>query len=120
MKIFKSDNNWFYKRPHPLLRLLLIYVNGDMIFLLPLSIVIVLTAFFSIKISLIAAFSYLTLRSLGEMIYWLLQQFGEKTYRPDNWGFKKLDNNAIYILYQISSLVQMVTGLVFLILVIGN
>lgn len=33
-------------------------------------------------------------------MYWFLQQFGDRTYRPYDWGFKNLDNHAIYIFYQ--------------------
>ena len=106
----KIDDAWFYTNPHFLLRFCLVYVNGDAIVLVPLSILIILVALFSIKVGLIMASLFYTLLGLGEMIYWLLQQFGKKTYRPDDWGFSEISNDAVYILYQIRALADMVIG----------
>jgi hypothetical protein len=48
---------------------------------------------------------------MGEMIYWLLQQFGTRKYRPYDFGLKNIDNNGIYIMYQLLSLSGTVLGL---------
>lgn len=44
------------------------------------------------------------------MVYWLLQQFGPKTYRPMDFGLKHVNNEGIYILYQLIATVQATTG----------
>lgn len=54
---------------------------------------------------------YIAVRSLGEMIYWFSHQFHERKYRPYDFGFKNLDNHAIYILYQTLSIVGVVFGM---------
>ena len=97
------SNNWFFSKAHPLLYLLLIFVKGDMLSLLPLVIVIGLSYLLSIKIGLLLTGTYIAIRYFGEMVYWIMQQFGERKYRPNDFGFKNLDNHAIYILYQTSA-----------------
>lgn len=87
------------------------FIRGDLIVLLPFLILILLIGFFSIRFMLIVLGVYIAVRELGEMIYWLLQQFGDKKYRPYDWGFKNLDNNAIYILYQTFALAGTVVGI---------
>ena len=54
---------------------------------------------------------YLTVRSSGEMIYWFSHQFYERKYRPYDFGFKRLDNHAIYIIYQTAAVVGVVAGI---------
>jgi len=63
---------------------------------------------------------FVAIRQLGEMIYWLLQQFGDKKYRPYDFGLQKLDNNAIYILYQTFALVGVVAGIAIVALFLRN
>ena len=104
------DDGWFYSEPG-LWRFALIYVKGDGLILIPLVTLIIFAGYFDIRLSLFMAFTYFTFRGLGEMIYWLLQQFGAKTYRPNDYGFTDLSNDAIYILYQVSSLANMVLGI---------
>jgi hypothetical protein len=118
MKIFDITPAWFYTEvPYPL-RLLQIYVRGDAIVILPFILLIVFIGFFSIKWMVLLFGIFLAFRFFGEMLYWFLQQFGDKKYRPYDLGFKKLDNNAIYILYQLNSLTGLVlsTGFVLFIL----
>src|SRR3989338_5662560 len=108
MKINKITPSWFYTEVSIPFRFLQIYVSGDAIILIPFIIFILLTGIFSLKWMLVIFCLYLVFRFLGEMIYWLLQQFGDKKYRPYDFGFKSLDNNGVYILYQLSSLVWLV------------
>lgn len=107
----KVTTKWFFSEPGKFLRLFHIYVKGDGIILIPIVLIIIAIGFISWKFMLLMVGIYLTVRGLGEMIYWLLQQFGDKSYRPGDGGYKKLDNNAIYIIYQLASMRNMVVGL---------
>ena len=55
--------------------------------------------------------TYVALRYLGEMIYWFSHQFTDRTYRPHDFGFRNLDNHAIYILYQTFAIVGTTIGI---------
>lgn len=107
------SNNWFYSNPHPLLRILTIYVKGDMLIIIPGLIMIGVLGFFSLKFMFLIYGIFFSLRGLGEMIYWFSHQFWMKQYRPDDFGFKKLSNDAIYILYQLISTLTTVLGVGF-------
>ncbi len=109
--LFHVDDKWFYSNPNPLLRLLTIYVKGDTIVLLPLVLFIGLVGFYSIDFMCLMYALLYTVRSFGEMQYWISQQFGPKRYRPADVGFKKVGNDAIYILYQLIALSTTVLGL---------
>ncbi len=87
------------------------FIRGDLIVLLPFLLAILLIGFVSIRFMFIVLGVYIAVRELGEMIYWLLQQFGDRRYRPYDWGFKNLDNNAVYILYQTAALAGTVVGI---------
>lgn len=114
MKILRDiSNNWFYSSPHPLLRLLTVYVKGDMLLIIPILILIGLLGFFSIKFMLLVYGIFYSLRGFGEMIYWFSHQFWVKQYRPNDFGFKKLNNDAIYIIYQLISTLGTVFGMGF-------
>ena len=110
-KMFHIEDAWFYSNPHPLLRLLTIYVKGDMIILIPFIMLIAIIGLWSIKFMCLMYALFYTVRSFGEMQYWLFQQFGAKNYRPHDLGFKKAGNDAIYILYQLIALGTTVLGL---------
>ncbi len=114
----KITNSWFYASPPFWMRLFLIYVNGDMLVLLPLSVLNILLLIVNLKLGLFTAFSYFTLRNMGEMMYWFLQQFGKKTYRPYDFGLINLDNNALYIIYQTFALSMTTLGVFLIYLVI--
>lgn len=118
MKIFEVTPSWFFTDTNKFYKILQIYVRGDAIVLLPFIVLIFIIGLFSLKWMVLLFCLFLMFRSLGEMIYWLLQQFGDKKYRPYDYGFKKLDNNAIYIIYQLTALVTLVlsSGLVIFIL----
>jgi hypothetical protein len=64
-----------------------------------------------LKFMVIMVGVYIAVRSLGEMIYWFSHQFYERKYRPFDFGFKNLDNHAIYIIYQTFAIVGMVIGI---------
>lgn len=112
------SNNWFYSNPHPLLRILTIYVKGDMLIIIPGLIMIGILGFFSLKFMFLIYGIFFSLRGFGEMIYWFSHQFWMKQYRPDDFGFKKLSNDAIYILYQLISTLTTVLGVGFVLWVI--
>jgi len=107
-KLKSISNDWFYSNPHPFLRLLTVYVKGDMLIILPLLFCIGLIGFFSLSFMLFVYGIFFSLRHFGEMIYWFSHQFWEKTYRPDDFGFVNLSNDAVYILYQLMSLASTV------------
>lgn len=119
-KIFEIDNKWFFKELPPAFKLFLFFVRGDLIVLLPFLVIILILGIFSIKFMLIVLGLYISVRYLGEMVYWFSHQFNERSYRPYDFGFKKLDNHAIYILYQTFATVGTVLGisLIFLTLLI--
>ena len=115
---YKNVNDeWFYSKPNWLLRQLHVYVKGDSFVILTIWIFILLTGVLSWKFMLIEIGLFLFLRGLGEMIYWLFQQFGDKKYRPES-SQKELSNNAVYILYQLSGLRNAFIGLTIVIAVI--
>ena len=107
----RITNQWFFSDTNHFFKLLLIFVKGDILFLLPLVILIGLSYFLSIKIGLFFTGAYISVRFLGEIIYWMGQQFSDRKYRPYDFGFTNLDNHAVYILYQTSAICGVVVGL---------
>jgi hypothetical protein len=115
----KINTEWFFKNTPFFLKLLFVYVNGDILVLLPFLFINLILAFFSWKLALSLFLIYAAIRNFGEMIYWLLQQFGGRKYRPYDFGLTDLDNNAIYILYQTFSLALCVIS-IFLLFLLSN
>ncbi len=112
LKASSLDNKWFYTElPLPIKLIFLTYVRGDLLVLLPFVILHAILAWISPSWAVILYGVYVAVRQLGEVIYWLLQQFHTTRYRPADFGFKKLDNNALYILYQTISIVGVCYGL---------
>lgn len=107
----KITNQWFFSETNPLLKSLLIFVKGDIIFLLPLVLLIGLSYLLSVKIGSFFTGAYISVRFFGEIIYWINQQFGDRKYRPNDFGLKNLDNHAVYILYQTFAICGVVVGL---------
>ncbi|CAN5188060.1 hypothetical protein BH09PAT2_BH09PAT2_08980 [soil metagenome] len=105
------DNSSFYCEVHPLAKAGSFFIRGDLIVLLPFLVLILCIGLFSIRFMLIVFGVYVAIRELGELIFWLLQQFGHKNYRPHDFGFKQIDNNAIYILYQTFAISGVVVGI---------
>mgnify|MGYP007122132810 CR=1 FL=1 len=110
-RIRDIKNNSFYCELPWWCKVSSLFIRGDLFVLLPLLIAIIGIGFFSVPSMLIVLGIYIAVRELGEMIYWLLQQFGDRKYRPYDWGFRNLDNNAIYILYQTFALAGTVMGI---------
>jgi hypothetical protein len=83
-----------------------IYVLGDAIVLIPFIFIFFPTVyfFFGLKYLVISWCIYMGLRHFIEIVYWLLQQFGDKTYRPP-FIFEEFQNEDIYIIYQLMSTV---------------
>lgn len=86
--------------------------------LIPFFILVLIFGFFSIDFMLILIGLFIAFRCAGEMMFWMLQQFGARTYRPHDFGMKQLDNHAIYILYQMINLVGAVLGVGLVIMII--
>lgn len=111
-KLRLIDRHWFFRElPTPVKFFTLIFIKGDLIVLLPLIVTIALLYLFSVKFGLIMTGAYIAIRSLGEMIYWFSHQFNTRTYRPYDLGFKNLDNNAVYILYQTIAIAGVMAGI---------
>ncbi len=106
------SNKWFFSAvPWYVRATTLIFIKGDAIFIVPILVgLVLLYLFMPIRFAVMMTGFYLVLRYLGEMIYWLLQQFSERTYCPPCLGFSKLDNHALYIVYQTFALLGMMVG----------
>lgn len=100
------------------MKYLMVYVNGDSLVIIPFLILVLLFGFFSIDFMLILIGLFVAVRCLGEMIFWMLQQFGARTYRPHDFGLTQLDNHAVYILYQLTNMVGVVLGAGLVIMII--
>lgn len=114
-KLKDIDSKWFFTELPLPLKILTVYVKGDLIVLLPLLLGILLTGLFSVRFMIAMLGAYVLIRYAGEMMYWFSHQFNERKYRPYDIGFKKLDNNAVYILYQTQSTAGAVLGVGLLI-----
>lgn len=107
------SNDWFYSDPPPILKLLQIFVKGDSLIVAPILFLLLLTRLISLKFMLVSSGIFFSVRQFGEMVYWLLQQFSKTGYRPYDFGLKKLDNNAIYIIYQLLATSSATAGISF-------
>lgn len=106
----RVDTAWFFDKPNTLWRYLLVFVKGDSLVILPFFVIVLIFGFISLEFMMIMIGLYIAIRSLGEMIFWMFQQFGPRTYRPYDFGLAKLDNHAIYIIYQLLGLTGAVLG----------
>lgn len=61
-------------------------------------------------------------RSMGEIIYWISQQFSAKNRNPPErlFGYKWVKNEAIWFLYQLYWQIVMVVGIVATIIICKN
>ncbi len=114
----RIDNTWFYRSPNVIWRYLLVFVNGDSLIIAPFLGIILLFGFLSLEFMGIMLGLFVAIRSIGEMFYWMFQQFGPRTYRPYDFGLIRLDNNAIYIVYQLLGLVGAVIGISLVLLLL--
>lgn len=111
-RFFKINSKWFFTDlPGFFKNFFLVFVKGDLLILLPLLVAILLLGFISLKLMLLVLGSYIAIRYFAEIFYWLLQQFGNKSYRPYGFGFKDLKNEGIYIIYQTIATAWTVFGL---------
>lgn len=108
--IERVDTAWFFDQPATFWRYLLVFVKGDSLVIIPFFFIVLVFGFISLEFMLIMVGLYIAIRSLGEMIFWMFQQFGPRTYRPYDFGLSKLDNHAIYIIYQLLGLIGSVLG----------
>jgi len=118
-KYFEAiTNQWFFSNPNSFLRYILVYIKGDAIVLVPFVIIVFLFGFVSIDFMLVLVGLFIAFRGIGEMMYWILQQFSARTYRPNDFGFTQLDNNAIYVLYQLLGMMSAIFGSALLIMIL--
>lgn len=109
-KCLSINNTWFFTELPLYLKGMSFFIKGDLIILFPLLLIVLLIGLFSFRFMFLMLGIYITVRQLGEMIYWFSHQFYDRTYRPPDWGFKNLDNHAIYILHQTSAMAGVVFG----------
>lgn len=107
----RATTHRFFSCPPWPLKLFTIYVWGDALVIVPLWIAIVIVLIINLKFGLMAICILYAVRGLGEMIYWIHQQFGAHAYRPNDFGFKHFDNHAVYILYQLLATAQITMAL---------
>jgi hypothetical protein len=88
--------------------------------LFPFLLLLLIIAIFNFHTALLLGAIFVSLRGLGEMVYWIHQQFGDRKYRPNDFGFTNLDNNAVYILYQLIALLMASMGVFGTVLVLNN
>lgn len=103
-------SRWFFSDPGIALRVFLIFIKGDLLILLPLIVVLIGLTIWSVPFGLYMIGVYVSVRFGGEMVYWIHQQFGSRSYRPYDFGLRRLDNHAIYILYQLIALIGVLVG----------
>lgn len=72
----RLTNSWFFEDPPTWMRPLLIFIKGDMLILIPLLITIGIIGIWDQQLMIILFLATGFIRALGEMFYWLLQQFG--------------------------------------------
>ena len=111
----KITNGWFFSTPNHLLKFLTIFIKGDQVLLFPLVVLITISYAFSLRMGVLLTGANMYVRFLGEMFYWIMQQFGDRKYRPNDFGFTNLDNHAIYILYQTFAIFVSLCGIMLLI-----
>lgn len=102
---------WFFSEPPKLIKYIGIYVKGDALVIVPFLILILFILSISLRFGIVLVSTFFAVRGLGEMIYWLLQQFGPKTYRPWDYGMKNLSNEGVYVFYQLTSMLHIVIGI---------
>lgn len=99
-KLKNVDNKWFFSELPLFMKGMSFFVKGDLIILFPLVISLIAIGIFSLRFMFLMFGVYSSLRNVGEMIYWFSHQFYDRKYRPPDWGFRNLDNHAVYILHQ--------------------
>lgn len=106
MKRNELTNAWFFKDMHPLWKVVQIFVKGDAIVIAPFLAILAIFGLFDWYAAALVFGVFYTMRFIGEISYWLLHQFHVTGYRPYDFGFTKLSNKAIYIIYQLLAIVN--------------
>ena len=117
-QVKQIDNKRFFTNCPSYINKFGVYVWGDAIVFIPFHLIVFLFSLISLRFALLIWAIFFSIRSLGEIMFWFLQQFSDRSYRPDDFGFCKLDNNAIYILYQTLMTVQATVSIVAAIIII--
>lgn len=73
----------------------------------------------SLKALIVLILIFLVVRSIGELLYSLFQQFKTDGHRPYDYGFKKIDRKNIFIIYQVLAL-SVITLSLFLLYLISD
>lgn len=96
----KLGNKRFFSDCPKIFKMGGIYVWGDALLFLPFHLIVFAFSLISLRFALLVWAIFFSIRTLGEVMYWFLQQFGDRSYRPYDFDFRHLDNHAIYIFYQ--------------------
>ena len=110
MKHISLNTQWFFSEVAWPFKAMLIFIRGDAVVILPFFAVLPIIGVFSLRWMMLILSLFVVFRFLGEMVYWIHQQFGDRKYRPYDFGLKRLDNNALYVIYQLLSLIWLVMG----------
>ncbi len=99
---------------------LLAFVWEDMIIISFFSIIAspILIYLNSLKYTFIIILIAMMVRLTGEAIYCFLQQFIPSGFRPHDFGFKNLNNNSIFIFWQVIALCLVILAGFLLVLVL--
>jgi|SRR3989344_53422 len=108
-------NQWFFSDVPAWVKFLQIYIKGDSLIVLPLLIFFLLLGFINLRWAIIVFAIFFSIRQIGEMVYWIHRQFFNTGYRPYDFGFTKLSNKAIYVIYQLLSLIGATLGISLLV-----
>lgn len=71
----------------------------------------------SLKYSLILLLIFIIVRLSGETIYCFLQQFVPSGFRPQDFRFKNLNTNSIFIIWQVTAISLVVLSIFLLFIV---
>ena len=64
-------SKWFFSDPGILLRFFLVFIKGDLLVLLPLTVVLIVLTIWSTSFGLYMVGVYASVRFGGEMVYWI-------------------------------------------------
>lgn len=108
-------NKWFFSDVPVWLKVLQIFIKGDLLVIFPFLIFLMILLYLNLEIGIIVAAVFFSLRQIGEMFYWIMQQFSSTGYRPYDFGLKNVSNKGIYIVYQLLNLIAATAGIGILI-----
>lgn len=105
----------YQRRIHYYLYLFGAFVWEDMVVISAVLFIASIILFFlnNLTHTLVFILLFIIMRTIGEMIYSLFQQFHQPGYRPFDYGLKNLGNVSIHIIYQVKA-VAVITLATFL------